>query len=421
MKEDFLHYVWKYKKFDFSSLKTVCQKELTIINSGSYLQGTGADFFNAQVIIDDIRWAGNIEIHLNSSDWYLHNHHNDPNYNNVILHVVWNHDVDVYYKDQTVLPVLELKKYIDKTLNTEYMNFNQLKNWIFCEEQLNDVSTDILQNWKRVLFFERLKEKSMPIKALLKESNNDWEAILFYMLAKNFGLNINGSVFFELAKSIPFSIVRKEAEEVENLEALFLGRIGLLDSDFQDIYPKELQYRWNYLKIKYSLRDVQLEQVEFFKHRPDNFPTIRLAQLAMLYHKCQYLFDQIIKVKSLKEFYQIFMVDTSKYWETHYVLDKTSPFKKKVLTKSFIDLLIINTFIPIKFLYLQYQNINDFEELLLLLISVKPERNNIIDRFNQLGINSKSAFETQALLHLKKNYCDAKKCMSCEIGKSLLS
>src|SRR5690606_7895478 len=127
MKEDFLHYVWKYKKFDFSSLKTVCQKELTIINSGSYLQGTGADFFNAQVIIDDIRWAGNIEIHLNSSDWYLHNHHNDPNYNNVILHVVWNHDVDVYYKDQTVLPVLELKKYIDKTLNTEYMNFNQLK------------------------------------------------------------------------------------------------------------------------------------------------------------------------------------------------------------------------------------------------------------------------------------------------------
>src|SRR5690554_6895782 len=162
MKEDFLHYIWNNKKFDFSSLTTVCNKKLAIIDTGRHTQASGADFFNAQLIIDDLRWAGNVEIHLNSSDWYLHNHHNDSNYNNVILHVVWNHDVEVYHKDQTALPVLELKNYVAETLNSEYMNLNRTKSWIFCENQIRDISGDIIENWKNELYYERLQEKSVP-------------------------------------------------------------------------------------------------------------------------------------------------------------------------------------------------------------------------------------------------------------------
>jgi hypothetical protein len=420
MREEFLHYVWHNKKFDFSNAKTVCNKEITIIDSGKYTKGTGADFFNAQLIIDDLRWAGNVEIHLNSSDWYLHNHHNDPNYNNVILHVVWNHDVDVYYRDQTVLPVLELKNYVAETLKSEYMNFNSSKSWIFCENQIQHLDLTILAKWKEELFFQRLQEKAFPMKTLLVESQNDWEAVLFCMLAKNFGLNINGSVFFDLARSIPFSIIRKEAYEVENLEALFLGRAGLLEAGFQDTYPKELQSRWNYLKIKHNISDVRIEQVEFFKHRPDNFPTIRLAQLAMLYHKNQYLFETLIQSVSLEDFYSLFELGTSSYWNTHYVLDKESPKKRKLLSKSFIDLLVINTVIPMKYLYQHYQQKIDYQQLLQPLQAVKPEQNIIIDRFKQIGISSNNAFDTQALLQLKKHYCDHKKCMNCSIGLSLL-
>jgi hypothetical protein len=420
MREEFLHYVWYNKKFDFSNAKTVCNKEITVIDSGKYTKGTGADFFNAQLIIDDLRWAGNVEIHLNSSDWYLHNHHNDSNYNNVILHVVWNHDVDVYYRDQTVLPVLELKNYVAETLKSEYMNFNFSKSWIFCENQIQHINRTILEKWKEELFFQRLQEKAFPMKTLLDASQNDWEAVLFCMLAKNFGLNINGSVFFELAKSIPFSIIRKEAYEVENLEALFLGRAGLLENDFQDTYPKELQNRWNYLKVKYNIADVRIEQVEFFKHRPDNFPTIRLAQLAMLYHKNQYLFETLIQSVSLEDFYSLFELGISSYWNTHYVLDKESPKKRKLLSKSFIDLLVINTVIPMKYLYQHYQQKIDYQQLLQPLQAVKPEQNIIIDRFKQIGISSNNAFDTQALLQLKKHYCDHKKCMNCSIGLSLL-
>jgi hypothetical protein len=240
------------------------------------------------------------------------------------------------------------------------------------------------------------------------------------MLAKNFGLNINGSVFFELAKSIPFSIIRKEAYEVENLEALFLGRAGLLEADFQDTYPKELQNRWNYLKVKHNLIDTVIEQVEFFKHRPDNFPTIRLVQLAMLYHKNQYLFETLIQSVSLEDFYSLFELETSNYWSTHYVLDKESPKKRKLLSKSFVDLLVINTVIPLKYLYQHYQQKINHQHLLQLLQAVKPEQNIIIDKFKQIGILSKNAFDTQALLQLKKYYCDHKKCMNCSIGLSLL-
>lgn len=420
MKEDFLHYVWNYKKFDFSNLKTVCKKPVFVINSGEYLQSSGADFFNAHLKIDGLYWAGNVEIHLKSSDWYLHNHHQDSNYDNVILHVVWDYDVDVYRKNNTEIPVLQLKDYVKKDLNDSYMDLTKNKSWIFCENQIHTLDDKQFNLWKNILFTERLLQKSLTIEELLRKNKNDWEATLFCMLAKNFGLNTNGNSFFEIAQSIPFQLIRKESYEVENLEALFFGKSNLLDNDFEENYPKDLQNRWTYLQAKYSLQKSFFGQLEFFKHRPDNFPTIRLAQLAMLYHKNQYFFDTIIKSNTAEEIYKAFNSATSEYWQTHYTLDKFSPKKQKSLTKSFIDLLIINTIIPFKFAYSRYLNKSSDEILKQLMFSLKPEKNTIIERFDQLGKKSKNAFDTQALLQLKKQYCDRKRCLECKVGQFLL-
>jgi len=421
MREDFLHYVWDGKKFDFSDLKTVCNKKITLLDTGKYIRSSGADFFNAQLIIDGLRWAGNVEIHLKSSDWYLHNHHTDSNYDNVILHVVWDYDVDVYRKNNTKIPVLQLKDYVSKNINSNYMDLIKTKSWIFCENQIGGVSEEIISGWKDNLINQRLSQKTSVVRDLLQQNQNDWEATLFCMLAKNFGLNTNGETFLEIAKSLPFSIIRKEAHEVENLEALFLGKAGLLSDDFEDTYPKELQQRWKYLQVKHRLEDTFVGGLEFFKHRPDNFPTVRLAQLAALYHKNQYFFDAVTKADTLQDIYKIFSLETSEYWQTHYVFEKESPYKRKQLSKRFIDLLIINTVIPFRFAYNQYLNKTPDSVLKNVLSEIKPEQNNIINKFKNIGVVSKNAFDTQALLQLKKHYCDKKRCMECTIGKILLS
>ena len=420
MREDFLHYLWNHKKFDFSNLKTVCKKNISVIDTGKYLQSSGADFFNAQLMIDGLHWAGNVEIHLKSSDWYLHNHHTDSNYDNVILHVVWDYDVDVYRKNNTEIPVLQLKDYVKKDLNDSYMDLTKNKSWIFCENQIHLMDNELFNQWKNILFTERLLQKSLAIEELLKTTQNDWETVLFCMLAKNFGLNTNGNSFFEIAKAIPFPVIRKESFEVENLEALFFGKANLLNNDFEENYPKDLQNRWNYLKTKYRIEDTFLGQLEFFKHRPDNFPTVRLAQLAKLYHKNQYFFDAITKANSSNEIYTIFDSDTSDYWKTHYVLDKSSSEKRKSLSKKFIDLLIINTIVPFRFAYSRYQKENSDAVLKELMFSIKPEQNTIIERFDKFKVKSENAFDSQALLQLKKQYCDLKRCMECKVGKTLL-
>lgn len=420
MKEDFLHYVWQYKKFDFSNLTTVAGDELTILNSGQYLRQSGPDFFNAQIIIGNQKWAGNVEIHLKSSDWYLHQHENDPHYDNVILHVVWEHDTPIFRKDNSEIPTLALKSYVDDHILKQYLSLTTPKSWIYCESQIEAVEAFVFKNWQERLFFERLERKAIPIEELLQDTDNDWEAVLFYMLAKNFGLNTNGEIFLKMAKSIPFSIIRKESFEVENLEALLFGKLDLLPMDAEDFYGKDLQNRSTYIAQKYRLKKTFIEPVQFFKHRPDNFPTIRLAQLAMLYHKRQNLFSKIVTTHSLADFYKLFDVGVSSYWETHYQFEKESPKKKKQCTKSFIDLLVINTIVPFQFAYAKSQGKEISESLLQLMETIAPEKNIIIEKFSNFGIHSKSAFESQSLLQLKNNYCNHGKCLQCALGIQLL-
>lgn len=420
MKEDFLHYLWKFKKFDALNLKTSSDQEITIINVGQYLQQAGPDFFNAQIIIGNQKWAGNVEIHLKSSDWYVHHHEKDTAYENVILHVVWEHDTEVFRKNNTEIPVLELKNYVEKEVLVNYQKLLTPKSWIFCEKQLQDFDDFVLKNWQERLFFERLERKSKAIYELLEQTNMDWEAVLFCMLAKNFGLNTNGETFFKVAKSISFTIIRKESFEVENLEALLFGKAALLDSEKEDAYFKDLKFRYFYLLHKYQLEPESEGQVQFFKHRPDNFPTIRLSQLAHLYHLHQNLFSKINNNFSIDTIYQLFQVSTSTYWETHYQFDKVSPKKLKKLSKSFVDLLLINTIIPIQFAYAKSLGKEMAEDLMTTLVSVAPERNSIIDKFSFFGIKANNSFETQSLLQLRNEYCSAGKCLECAIGTELL-
>ena len=260
----------------------------------------------------------------------------------------------------------------------------------------------------------------MPVLELLSQTNNDWEAVLFCLLAKNFGLNTNGEAFLKMASSIPFLVIKKESFDHLNLEALFYGGIGLLDDEKEDVYFKELKARFDYLTYKYQLEWNNFEQVQFFKHRPDNFPTIRLAQFASVYHQQHNLFSKLISLNSIKEVYALFEVFVADYWESHYVFDKISPTKKKKLSHSFIDLIVINTIVPLRFSYAKNQGKDILEDLIVLLEEVGSEKNVIMEKFASFGIKSTNAFDSQSLLQLKNEYCNKSKCMDCVIGINLL-
>ena len=420
MKEDFLHYIWQFKKFNVLDLKTVHGEPVEIINSGQYLQQAGPDFFNAQIAISGQKWAGNVEIHLRSSDWYIHHHETDPNYHNVILHVVWEHDTEVFRQDNTEIPVLELKNYTDVSILSSYNALAAAKSWIYCEKELESMNRFVLENWKERLFFERLERKSAPILQLANDTANDWESVLFCFLARNFGLNTNGEAFFKIARSVPFSVIRKESFELENLEALLFGRAGLLDADLEDQYFKDLKGRYQYLSHKHQLQPVYIDDLQFFKHRPDNFPTIRLSQLAQLYHTHQNLFAKIIEVTDIQGIYEVFRVQVSPYWQTHYRFDKESPKKRKALTTSFVDLLIINTIVPFRFAYGKSTGKENSEELVALLQAISPEKNGIMDKFRQFKMPVESAYDSQSLLQLRNEYCAHKRCLQCALGLELL-
>lgn len=420
MKEDFLHHVWQHTKFAATSLHTTSGESIQILNKGSYLQLSGPDFFNAQLIIGEQKWAGNIEIHLKSSDWYVHHHELDANYDSVILHVVWEYDVPIFRKDNSEIPTLELKNFVAPSNLQLYNSLLSQKSWIYCENDLRSVTPFVFKNWQERLYFERLERKATEIFGLLKASNNDWEAVFFWLLAKNFGLNTNGPIFLEMAQSIPFSVIRKEAAFGEHLEALFFGQVNFLEKDFQDSYPIALQKTYRFLQHKHQIKKRLFQNATFFKHRPNNFPTIRLAQLAALYQKEQNLFSKIMSANSINQMHTFFTIEVSAYWESHYNFDAISIQKQKKLTPSFMNLILINTVMPVRFAYEQSLYNEPSESILELMRSIPSEKNQIIEKFLEFGVSAASAFESQSLLQLKNEYCNAKRCLQCAVGLDLL-
>jgi hypothetical protein len=420
MKEDFLHFLWKFKKFNTSNLLTTSNQPITILNAGDYLQLAGPDFFNAQIIIGNQKWAGNVEIHLQSADWYIHYHEQDESYDNVILHVVWQHNAVIFRKDNTEIPTLALKEYVSQETIDKYQSLAIPKTWIYCENQLRGIDGFIVRNWQERLFFERLEAKSALIHTLLEETQNDWEAVLFCLLAKNFGLNTNGPIFFQIATAIPFAILRKESSQTENIEALLFGKAGLLKEEKEDVYFKNLKIKFDYLTTKYQLTPTYSDPVQFFRHRPDNFPTIRLSQLANLYSSKSNLFSKIIQSDSVIKIYELFQISASNYWQNHYQFDTTSRTTNKVLSKSFINLILINTIIPIQFAFAKSQGKEWIEKGIQLVENIEAEQNSSILKFHTFGISANNAFESQSLLQLKKEYCEKSRCLECAIGIELL-
>ena len=421
MKEYFLHYVWKFQKFEGVNLNTSKFEKLHIKNPGSHNLNSGPDFFNAQVELDGQLWAGNVEIHIKSSDWYAHNHESDPAYDNVILHVVWEHDAEIYRKDGAPIPTLILNDIVpSSTLQQYHKLFSKEKKWINCENDFAKVDSFTMENWLERLYIERLQRKQEILLQELQDTQNHWESLLFQMLCKNFGLNINGNSFFSIAKSVDFSVIKKCRQDQSDLEALFLGQAGLLNGEKEDGYFHILKERYAYLKHKFSLKNDTIVPPSFFRLRPPNFPTVRFSQLAALYHEQNNLFSKIMDIQKIKDFYTLLNVSASKYWNTHYNFEISSKEHKKRLTKNFMDLLIINTVLPIKFCYATQQGQDVSETILKIASQIPSERNGIVDKFNSLKMISKNAYQSQALLQLKNEYCDKNRCLQCAIGNAIV-
>ena len=421
MKEELLHYIWNYKLFYKSELRTTSGEELQIISVGTHNLNTGSDFFNANIRIANQLWAGNVEIHINSSDWYAHSHENDSNYDNVILHVVWNHDTAVFNSENVEIPTLELKGFVSKELLNSYQQlFSRPKKWINCENDIASVDAFIVNNWLERIFFERLEQKSLLVSKVLEETKYNWEEVVFRLLSKNFGLKINAVAFFEMADGLNFSVIRKVSQSQFGVEALFYGQLGMLIGQSEERYFNDLKKEYAYLCKKFKLSKQVILKAEFFRLRPSNFPTIRISQLASLIHSRPNFFTELMSFNKMKQFYEFFDIGTSEFWKTHYTFDKESKKSSKKLTKSFIDLLVINTILPVKFMYLKHLGKSDFSKILALIKELKPEKNGIIDRFKTLKIPVNNAFDSQALLELKNNYCAKQKCLQCAIGNDLI-
>ncbi|APY10073.1 hypothetical protein BWZ22_01955 [Seonamhaeicola sp. S2-3] len=422
MQEDFLHYIWKYKKFQFHNLKTTNGESVVISSVGQHNLNSGPDFFNAQIKIDGQLWAGNVEIHIKSSDWFLHNHENDKAYDNVILHVVWEDDTQIFRKNNSVIPTLVLKNLVEANILNNYQSlFSKQNKWINCEQDFAQTDDFVLNNWLERLYFERLETKAKTIEQLLKDSKNNWESVLFKMITKNFGLKVNGESFLSIAQSVDFSVIRKVQSNQLALEALLFGQASLLNDDIEDAYFINLKREYQFLNQKFGLSNQSVLPLQFFRLRPLNFPTIRLSQLASLYHEHQNLFSKINETNKVEDFYKLFKVSASDYWKNHYTFQKESKQASKTLSKSFTDLLLINTILPIKFCYSKQKGTPIDGVILEIANNIASENNSIISAFNKLKKVSKSALQSQALIQLKKTYCDKNKCLQCAVGNSILN
>ncbi|NDV17114.1 DUF2851 family protein [Muricauda sp. TY007] len=423
MREDLLYFIWRHNKLPTEQLYTGNGEPIVIRSPGTQNRLAGPDFFNAKVEIDGQLWAGNVEMHLKSSDWYVHHHETDKNYDNVILHVVWEDDIAVFRKDGSQIPTLEVKNYVSKSLLDGYQNLmnKSRTSFINCEKDVRQVDSFLMENWLHRLYIERLEHKSKLIWKLLDTSKNDWEAVLFMLLAKNFGSKVNGPYFLERAQQLDFSIARKTTNEPLQLEALLFGHFGLLQVDeCTDSHYVQLKKEYGYLQRKFDL-DIPASKPEFFGLRPMNFPTIRISQLVNLYVGNHNFFSELMHLDRLEDIYQAFEICASPYWEDHYTFGKVSKKRVKKLSKNFVDLVIINTILPLKFCYAKHVGRDWNEELIALVSQLSKEDNSIIKNFDKIGPKTQNALESQAKLELYNNYCTKNKCMQCTIGTQLLN
>jgi hypothetical protein len=421
MNEEFLHYIWKFKLFNQQNLKTTSGEAIEIVKAGTHNTDAGPDFFNAQLKVGDTMWAGNVEIHINSSDWKRHLHHQNKAYDNVILHVVHQSDQLVHRASGAPIPTLELKERIQEKIYTNYLNFKTSKDWIPCEKQVESAPALVVNGALDRLLLERLERKSTSIINSLKLNNNNWEETFYQHLARNFGFKTNAEPFELLAKSLPSLFLGKHKSSLLQIEALLFGQAGLLEQHFSDKYLQALQNEYVFLKHKLKLQSIDAHLWKFLRLRPVNFPTIRIAQFANLIFNSTHMFSKIIETTNYSDLLKFMDVDVSDYWQTHYTFDKSSKLKTKHLGEDAINNILINTVVPFLFVYgKQKDEVKYVDRALQFLEQTPGEDNAIINKWKSLKLPVKTAHSTQALLQLKNEYCANQKCLSCGIGNYLL-
>jgi hypothetical protein len=422
MKEDFLHYIWKHKLFSKDDLQTTEGETIDILNTGTHNTDAGPDFFNAKIKIGKTLWAGNVEIHLRSSDWEKHSHHNDKAYDNTILHVVYDHDLKLTGKNNLQIPTLTLKEKINDKFISRYESLLSSRHRIPCEEEISKVNSFTVVTWLERLMIERLERKSSDILERLKQNKNNWEETFYHLLAKNFGFKLNAQPFEELARSLPLSALAKHKNNLLQTEAMLFGAAGLLGKKYTEAYPATLKKEFDFLKTKFKLTDSIHSPWKFLRLRPANFPTIRIAQFAQLVHRSSHLFSKIIECENIEQVVKLFDVSASGYWDTHYLFGKISGVRKKNLGRNAIENIIINTAAPVIFAYGMYRNEEKYKEIALkFLEDIPSENNSIIKKWESLNIKAGNAFRSQALLELMNEYCVEKKCLFCSIGNKLIT
>lgn len=419
MNEDLMQFIWKNKLFDFKNLKSQKGETIEIIQHGHWNKDAGPDFLNAMIKIETTKWAGNIELHLKTSDWFRHKHQNNKAYDNLILHVVWEDDLK---NEEESFEKLELKNYVNAELLSRYKRLNENSHEIACSNSINTVDRFLIDNWLERLLINRLERKTQEIEQILASTNNNWDETFYIYLAKYFGFRINNLPFEMLAKSTPVNTLRKNADSVFKLNAILFGQAGFLDSDLDDSYFQQLKKEYEFQKAKYNLKPIKMELWKFLRLRPYNFPTIRIAQFAGIIYKTNLSFSKLLACQNLSDFEAIVNTEINEYWNTHFTFKNVSKFSKKSIGAESQKVLFINVFVPLLFHYGKKQQLPDLiDKILTILKSIPSEKNHIVKQFNTLGVKSNDAFDAQAILELFNNYCTAKKCLICSIGNKILT
>lgn len=419
--ERLLQFIWQHQYFNKRYLCTTEGERVQVVQPGQLNNNQGPDFLDCRVRIEDTLLAGNIELHLIEADWLKHEHQHDPNYRNIILHVLW----EAPAQQQLPLPTIYLKDRVSKILLQRYGELLESKSFVPCVGVLQHEGFRKLKkltwvSWKERLLVERLLRKEIIISQYLHQSNNHWEEVLWWMLARNFGIPINADAFEAVAQSLPLKLLARHRAQLHQLEALLLGQAGLLNKKFEEEYPGMLANEYRFLKTKYHLPVVE-RQVHFLRMRPRNFPTVRLAQLAKLLHGVSSLFSLVKESDNIQQLMPLLQVTAGDYWDIHYRLDETAAFNKKTIGLQMVENIIINTIAPVLFAYGHNRNEQQYKQKAMdLLEQLSPERNSITNHWELIGVSNQDAWDSQALIELKKEYCDKRRCLECAIGNKLL-
>jgi len=424
MKEEFLHYLWKYSLYNPDKLFDNDRNRIVVIHPGEYNRDSGPDFFNARISIEGTEWAGNVEIHIRSSHFDSHGHHNDPAFNNVILHVVAENDKRVFNSRGEELLTIELS--FDPALYEKYVSLVNNPYIIACQDEITKLDKILVRNWLNALLIERFQRKSVLILKIFSETGNDWEETFYRLLARYFGFRVNTEPFEMLATAIPFKIIRKHADNRFQIEALLFGTAGMLEyglfkEALSDEYYSNLVKEYRFLSAKYDLHPIHGWVWKFSRLRPANFPTVRISQLAAMLSATGGLFSKVLEATEIRQLKEVFQVSASDYWDDHFVFGKKSKTISKRTGLQATDIFLINAVIPVIFVYGHergYQAIS--ERALHLLEDIKAEVNSIILEWETAGIEVESAFYSQALIQLRNDYCKKRRCLDCQIGFRLL-